>query len=337
MKNFRVWFNHWFSSAYHIINLLKEDDKINFIIIGSNTDNNCVYRHVCNEWSLEPIIENDSEYVEFCIDFCKKNKIDVFVPRRCMVSISKRLKDFDDIGVLVLVERDYSLVSVLSDKAKTYEELVNAGIDYVPPYYVVNNADEFSDAYKRLKNDTNRICIKYSVDEGAVSFREIDDTVNDSLKYNGRPKISYDTIITILSNEKNCKPLIVMPYLSGIEISVDCLYRENHKHIIIPRHKSSKRSETIRFDKDIIEICNLLLDNFKLKRPCNLQFRYNDNKLYLLEINTRMSGGIQLSCKSTGINIPNIAVNQLLGFEKKIACNEKTQVVSYVEMPVILE
>ena len=36
-------------------------------------------------------------------------------------------------------------------------------------------------------------------------------------------------------------------------------------------------------------------------------------KLYLLEINSRMSGGLQLSCKATGINIPSIAINQLLG------------------------
>lgn len=47
--------------------------------------------------------------------------------------------------------------------------------------------------------------------------------------------------------------------------------------------------------------------------PLNIQFKCMNGKPYLLEINPRMSGGLQASCMATGINIPNIALNQLMG------------------------
>jgi carbamoylphosphate synthase large subunit len=57
---------------------------------------------------------------------------------------------------------------------------------------------------------------------------------------------------------------------------------------------------------------------------------------YLLEVNARMSGGIQLSYAATGINIPNIAVNRLLGIEKRQVWDKTTRVVSFIETPILL-
>lgn len=327
----KIWFNHWFSTAYHIINLLKDDDKINFTVIGSSTDENCVYKKVCDEWALEPYIEDANQYVDYCLDFCKKNNINIFVPRRNMIAISKRLKDFEAINVLVLVEKDFGLINNFSDKAKTYELFDNA---YIPKYFVIKNDTEFEMAYDKLKKSYERLCIKYTVDEGATSFRIIDD-VTYNLKDNVSRKINYQTALNIIKNDT--KPIIVMPYLAGDEVSVDCLYMNNKKHIIIPRYKSSTRSQTIKFDKEIVQVCFDFLNKFKLNCPFNIQFKYHEDVPYLLEINTRMSGGIQLSCMALGVNIPNIAVNKLLGYEKEVVYNKNNIVVSFIETPVILE
>ncbi|MDD4843278.1 MAG: ATP-grasp domain-containing protein [Anaerotignum sp.] len=337
MKNIRVWFNHWFSTAYHIIHLLKDDEYFNFVVVGSNTDSNCVYRAVCDEWVVEPKFDNSDKYVDYCLDFCKQHKIDVFAPRRNMLAISRRIAEFDAMNVLVLVERDYSLMSALFDKAKTYEMFTEAGIGYIPPHYVVKSVESYQEAYKRLKTEENRVCIKFTVDEGAVSFRVIDDRIRYSLTSNNGAKISYENSIKLLSEMEKFPSLIVMPYLSGPEVSVDCFAMPDGKHIAIPRYKSSTRSETIQFEEEILQTCQLFLDKFKLKCPCNLQFRYDHNTPYLLEVNTRMSGGTQLSCKATGVNIPNMAVNRLLGIEKQVSYNQKKRVVSFIETPVILE
>ena len=49
-----------------------------------------------------------------------------------------------------------------------------------------------------------------------------------------------------------------------------------------------------------------------------------------------MSGGIQLSCTGAGVNIPNLAVNQLLGIDKKWMIRRNPSRVAYVETPVEL-
>ena len=44
----------------------------------------------CNEWYQEPDMKvNSKEYLEYCLDFCKEHNIDVFVPHKGRIIISK--------------------------------------------------------------------------------------------------------------------------------------------------------------------------------------------------------------------------------------------------------
>ena len=336
MNTVKVWFNHWFSTAYHIINMLKEDDGIRFVVVGSNAVKDCVYRAVCDEWHTEPILKDIEAYVDFCVNFCVEREIDVFVPRRNMLAVSRRLAEFDAIGVKVLVERDFTTMSALSDKAKTYRALEDSGVGCIPPYRIAKSVSEFESAYFSLKTDNNRICMKFASDEGAVSFRVIDDRFTDSLTEEIGKKIPYENAIKALKKLKKFHKLLVMPYLPGAEVSVDCLPMPDAEHVAIPRYKTRGRSEVIKHDPVIIDMCKFVLDYLKLSCPCNIQFKYDGGAPYLLEINARMSGGIQLACASAGINIPNIAVNRLLGVHKKQTWNKKERVMSFIETPVIM-
>ena len=70
--------------------------------------------------------------------------------------------------------------------------------------------------------------------------------------------------------------------------------------------------------------------------PCNVQFKYHDGKPYLLEVNTRMSGGIQLSCLAAEINIPRLALERLMGIEPELHIIRRERKVSYIESPVLV-
>jgi biotin carboxylase len=71
--------------------------------------------------------------------------------------------------------------------------------------------------------------------------------------------------------------------------------------------------------------------------PINIQFRTDAEKIFLLEINPRMSGGLQLSCLGSGINIPDLAINQLLGVSKDWHYPEKKFCrVANIETPIVL-
>ena len=70
--------------------------------------------------------------------------------------------------------------------------------------------------------------------------------------------------------------------------------------------------------------------------PCNIQFKYLDGVPYFLEVNTRMSGGVQMACLASGVNIPDLAVNKLLGIDKDWEVCMEEKYVSHVELPVVL-
>lgn len=332
----RVWFNHWFSTSYRLIELMKDNKDEQVYVIGTNKQVNSVIQQVCDEWYEEPVIEEEN-YVKYCLDFCVEHKIDVFVPRHFMVNISQNIDKFNQLGVKVMID-DYSIMELLNNKAKAYDFFKDCKGLNIPEYCIVNNADQFVKAYKQLKDKYNQICIKFVKDEGGLSFRTISENT-DSFKrlraYAGN-EISFDLLVETLKEGGEFDDLMVMPYLADEEISVDCL-KTDKGLIAIPRIKASGRHEIVSFDEDILNMVNAVMDKINLNYPCNIQFKLNDNIPYLLEINTRMSGGLQMSCEAAGINIPNIALNKLLGKNIDWKIDTTKKIVSYIEIPKIIK
>ncbi|MCR5833083.1 MAG: ATP-grasp domain-containing protein [Selenomonadaceae bacterium] len=335
----RIWFNHWFSTAYHLINLIRDGNRNKFDFIGSNKNDYAIYKLACDEWYREPEKISAEDYVDYCLNFCREHDINIFVPRRNLTAIAQRVTDFDNIGVKVLTGRDGDLMKTLDDKVATYEFISGGGLsEIIPPYFIAKTFDEFNTAYDKLKTADNRICYKLVEDEGAMTFRVIDDGIeNISALYNmPNVKITRQAAQKILSNYDFKIPMIVMPYLSGREISVDCLCTPKG-NIIIPRYKTNSRYAEIKFDDEIISVADKILSLMKLNVPVNIQFRLDGDKLRLLEINPRMSGGLQLSCLGAGINIPDLAINQLLGVAKDWRYPERKFCrVANIESPVVL-
>ncbi|MGN1103195.1 MAG: hypothetical protein ACI4RG_13435, partial [Huintestinicola sp.] len=108
----RIWFNHWFSTAYHIINLMKGEGDV---IIGSSSNPNSVVGLACDEWYTEPELPGE-EYVSFCLDFCKRHNAQVFVPRRGMGVIAENAHLFADMGVKLLMDTDPRTLATLRNK-----------------------------------------------------------------------------------------------------------------------------------------------------------------------------------------------------------------------------
>ena len=329
----RVWFNHWFSTSYRLIELMKEEKDV--VVIGSNSQKNSVIQKVCDEWYGEPDVSGD-EYVDYCLQFCREKKIDVFVPRREMVAVSRRKAEFLENGVKVMVD-DYHIIQLLNDKAATYDLFRDCPGIHVPDYAIVNTAEEFEEAYLELRKQYDQLCVKFVKDEGGMSFRRIVEQVDrfDSIRSYSRVAVEFATYLEILKTEERFDDLMVMPYLPGDEISVDCLATSNGL-LAVPRIKGNSRDERIVFDEQLLHMAELVMDKIQLDYPCNIQFKVKDNIPYLLEINTRMSGGLQMSCLGAGVNIPGIALCKMLGRETRWKLDKKDRIVSYIEIPQII-
>lgn len=331
----RVWFNHWFSTSYRLIELMKEDKEEQVYVIGSNKQADSVIQKVCDEWYEEPDIGGE-EYVEYCLSFCKEHQVDVFVPRRLMVLISENKERFTRLGVKLMVD-DYQVISFLNDKAATYDYFSKCEGLHIPDYFIVNTVEQFKEAYEKLQKKYDRICMKFVKDEGGMSFRKIVDKVDSfkSLRMYVGNEAPYDTLVDTLGTVEQFDDLMVMPYLPEHEISVDCLNTEDGL-IAIPRNKGSARHERVEYSAEILEMVRIIMEKLPLEYPCNIQFKRKDNVPYLLEINTRMSGGLQMSCLAAGVNIPNIALNKILGKRVAWSMDRTEKIVSYIEIPQIV-
>ncbi len=332
----RVWFNHWFSTSYRLIELMKEDADEQVFVIGSNRQKDSVIQLVCDEWYEEPDISGEA-YIDFCLGFCVEHRINVFVPRRNMVAVSEHIARFEQAGVKVMVD-DHAIVRLLNDKAAAYDLFRDCGELYIPDYYIVNNVSQFEQAYKKLRGDHEQVCVKFVKDEGGMSFRKIAEHVDRfrQLRMYQGSGISYEMLTETLAGAASFDDLMVMPYLPGNEISVDCL-QTGKGLIAIPRNKGAARHERVEYSPVILQMAETVMNRTALQQPCNIQFKCKEDIPYLLEVNTRMSGGLQMSCLAARVNIPNIALNKLLGREPDWTMDRTAKTVSYIELPRLID
>ncbi|OIK10537.1 carbamoyl-phosphate synthase large subunit [Bacillus sp. MUM 116] len=340
----KIWFNRWFTTVSHYIDMIRENpDQRKFTIYGSHSNPDALYLQNCDFAYREPAVSGE-EYIQFCLDFCKEHKIDIFIPRKENVLISKRLKLFEELGVKVLVCPDAELMEMVDNKAVSYQSILEKAkngkpLISIPDYSIVNSVDSFKNAYEQLKDKGHTVCIKPVIGEGANGFRVIkeqNDSI-DQLFYHGTGRrIPYQYACEILGQREMFPDLMVLEYLEGPEYSIDCLATEEKLIAAIPRLKSSGRVRELVEHFELIQMAHDFHQEFKLPYLFNIQVKYSGNVPKLLEINPRMSGGMYFSCLS-GINMPYLAIKILLGEEIELMKPKFGIRASYIEKEMILE
>ena len=88
---------------------------------------------------------------------------------------------------------------------------------------------------------------------------------------------------------------------------------------------------------DWLKIAEKFVKEHKIDVPYNLQLRWHDNMLFLLEVNTRMSGGAHIA-NEIGVNFLALAVEQLVNgkIEKKINIRRENVLITQIETPILL-
>jgi biotin carboxylase len=317
----------------------ENNDNRKFIIYGTHPNKDALYLQNCDYAFVEPDISGD-EYIDFCLDFCQRHRIDIFIPRKENVLISKRLANFEALGVKVLVCPDAELMAKMDNKAATYQTVsAGAQIFSIPDYEVVNTSEQFKKAYERLKDKGHTVCFKPVIGEGATGFRVIKDKIesidqlfNQGIGY----RISYHYAYEILSQQENFPDLMVLEFLEGREYSIDCVSSHENLYAAIPRMKGDGRVRELVDSPELIQLAHKFHQEYKLPYVFNIQVKYNDGVPKLLEINPRMSGGMHISCLA-GINIPYLAIKILLG-EKINQLEPRFGIrASHIEKEIILK
>lgn len=314
----RVWLNRTYGTYYHSVGLLKNNpDGVPVHVIGSHTDAGSPVLMACDETFIEPATQTAAEGVEFALAMCTEYNVDVFWPTRHQEAIAANIKTFEAAGVRVMVSGPEA-ISLFEDKAATYVAAADLGLP-VPVHHIVTTAAEFEAAYNDLAdlrtNDEQRICFKPVRGVGAEGFRIVTDGpgIFADLSVKQGDHLSYADTMALMSTREKFLPRIVMPLLPGGEVSVDTLSLDGKVLSATPRFKRpNTRLVTLAEDPTLVEYTTTLIERYNLSYLANVQFRFDDHERpFLLEVNTRASGGLFQSCHAAG-NLPWYAVQMAL-------------------------
>ena len=212
---------------------------------------------------------------------CKKENPDAILsgPETELLSLSKNKKIFNEIGIEIICP-EYKSVQICADKIRTYDFLRKINIS-VPSQFSGQEIE-----YPCL--------IKPRFGRGGQDVHIINN------------KCQMEHYI------KTVQEPIIQEYLSGDEYSIDILAdNEGNALSIVPRIRTKTESgisvkSTTVFDKELIDIAEVIVKELQLFGPSCLQCIKNDEGIKFLDLNTRFGGGSILSVMADNTIIPNL-------------------------------
>ena len=307
----RVWFNRTFSSVYAAIDLIrKADSGGRFHIIYSNANPHAAAARVAHQFAVEPTGLDTAAYIEWCLAFCREHQVDIFIPGKESTALADEHVRFEAQGTRVLSAGTGAMLRLIDDKAAFYSQ-AELPVAPVAEFAVFENVDQFETAYADLRQRHATLCVKPSRSVFGLGFAILDEERSSAalLLAGVQYSIGLDDMRRGLVELGAFRTMLLMEYLDGHEYSIDCVGDHGRLVAAVARKKPMQagRGQLIDMRPEIIEAATKLCADFGLNGCFNVQFREGGDKLRLLEINPRMSGGIGMACVA-GPNLPYIAL-----------------------------
>ncbi|MGE5701673.1 MAG: ATP-grasp domain-containing protein [Clostridia bacterium] len=333
----RIWFNRTFATAYPIVEMIRTNpDGIPFEIYVTHPKRHSVMLQIADYAELEPTLEVP-DYIDYCLAFCKKHQIDVFLPNYRLVELSQHIKEFEQLGTQVMIGQEHGLLAQISDKGKLFQLFQHVPEVPLPDYAIVNTAEDFQAAYERLKQKGEKVCFKPACGEGGAGFYILEEKLDpyDKLFRSSHVHITLDEALRALSTRAQFDDMMVMEYLDGYEYSIDCLAYGGKLLAAVPRKKVEGRIRELEDNPELLQIAEAVHQRLQLSYLFNVQIKYKQGVPKLLEINPRASGGLFASCRS-GVNFPYLALKLLLTGKAEVPVPKLGILTTHIERDIAL-
>lgn len=315
----RVWFNKTFSNIHAVLELIRHGDTAGeFELICSHNNPHFPGFQAAHEHALEPLDSHGEAYIEFCLDFCERHRIEVFAPGRELITLGENAARFAARGVRLLATASPQNLRLLHDKAGFYTRATHNSPP-PPEFCAFDDIDGFDVAYAALRARHSVLCVKPAEGVFGVGFRIIDEQRQglDLMLKGDTHRVPLADLRQLLAEAESLPTLLLMEYLDGFEYSADCVGDGARLIECVQRRKplDGRYGQEIVDSPPIRRACAELTQEYGLQGLFNVQFRDGRDGLRLLEVNPRLSGGIAMSC-AAGINLPYLALRGILhGFD----------------------
>ncbi|MBC7738172.1 MAG: ATP-grasp domain-containing protein [Candidatus Saccharibacteria bacterium] len=320
----KVWFTKGLSNTVDAMALIANDPLGRHMsILGRHVEAIQPLRAAWPQFLVEPRALKGRDYAGWVYDTAVQQKVDLIVAQRQPRSLWPERARFAAAGIRLLVPATPPVLDLLDDKLLFQNdlgqaELAEAGVfgHAAIPFTTVDEFDAGRAQLVASGNASCGVCVKPVTGIFGSGFRRIDEDGNEfdrlvSTDQDDLYRISLDGFRLALSRSTKSRQMVVMPFLPGVERSVDFVAHQGHMIAGVARVKSGKH-QRLEVTGPAIEIARVLARRYGLNGQCNLQTREIDGRQVVLEINARMSGGMAMACLA-GVNLPLLAVLSAAG------------------------
>ncbi len=309
----KIWFNKGLSNTFDVLTLIRaHDPQAELRLRASHTEPLAAIAQAADEFAVEPTALSEAEYVDWCLAQCLEHSIDLLVPHRQRLAIARQRQRFEAHGIALSLMGDAAIMALVERKNALYDDLRTSAIP-LPPYWVFRSLADFDALLADHRDPALRLCVKPSEGIYGSGFRLLEWDGNDMqrLLAGDHMHLSVDAFRAALAGSPQEREMMLMVYLPGIERSVDVLAQRGRMVCAVARVKRGSH-QVLETSGPSIDIAAELTARYQLDGLFNLQTKEWEGQPYLLEINSRMSGGLIYSCQA-GVPLPYWAVRLALG------------------------
>lgn len=332
-----IWFTKGLSVTADAISTARFDPAlIGATFMASHTDATAIVQLAADIFVVEPNLR-DAAYAEWVLTQAKANRVDLIVVQRHPDAIWAMQDAFKAAGIALVIAASPEVRNLLDDKAAFQRDLTDpallmAGImgHIFQVFEDVVSFDHAVNAINAVPAARHGLCIKPARGIFGSGFRRLDtDGCDFNRLLSSDPEDLHRMPLSgfrrMLSATEHCPPMMLMPYLPGAERSVDFAVKDGEIMMAVARRKMGKE-RVMETTGASIEMARILAKRYKLNGICNLQTRECDGREMILEINTRMAGGMSQTFP-VGVNLSGVALAAALN--KPLSLPEiRTPVVS---------
>ncbi|MFD8481245.1 ATP-grasp domain-containing protein [Kitasatospora sp. NPDC059673] len=308
----RVWLNRTYAENVFFIELLRSAPRP-VHVLATHIDPDSPVLAAADLGLLEPDRLSAESYVEFALEFCARHQVDVFLPRLHQLAISLRRREFEALGT-ALICPPAPAIALFASKAEGYRALDAAGLP-TPLWRHADTAAQLLLAVEEIEATGAPACLKPASGAGGEGFRILTREPFGLHRLAGYvdARVQLDQVLAALRSSTAPADLLVMPYLNGPEVSVDCLADQDGQLLAAVGRTKQGRRRSFTAEPRYLEPARRLVEQFGVGHLSNVQFRHEaGGRPVILDINTRPSGGLH-QLRLCGLNLPSAALELALG------------------------
>lgn len=261
--------------GYGIINSLKMQDEYQIRIIGMDIYADAYGRFLCDEFYVAERADS-VRYPEFINSIVTKEHIDLIIPG--IEQDMYRLYQLSDVIKTKVVMNNSLLIELSKDKLKTYEFFKEKGLNVIPTMFMKTYEE-----YQTELGDPFLLKPRTSYASKGIHI------IHNKEEFDFYNKLSDNNIFQkIVGSESEEYTIGVFGCGDGTFSDFIILQRK------LAQTGATDKAVVIEYDQSLMKYVNQICELTKPYGPTNIQLRREDEQIYLLEINPRISSACSI-------------------------------------------